>query len=96
VAQSLGFVEDTTLDLVRLALGVAAVAIAGGAFLYERKFGFWATYPYLVVGVPGYFVILFLYTYFARIFAGGAIYAGKRGSNKVSRAVCRTLVNFES
>lgn len=81
--ETLGYEQSFTLSDIKLALGVATVAIAGFMFYLDKKFGFYETYWVLVACITAYFAISGVLFYLNMGSAKNNKYVGYNGKHKV-------------
>ena len=81
--QSLGFKQSHLLTDVRLALALAACAIAGTTFYYDYKLGFENTKHLTLYAVIAYFVINSVLTLWIWGVEGRCVYVGTKDGVKV-------------
>jgi len=80
---SISFTQSHTLTDVRLALGYAAVAIAGALFYADWKLGWDVTRPYTLPAVVAYALLNGAFTYWMFVVEKGVVYAGERKGTKL-------------
>lgn len=80
---SLKFTQDNKQLDVRLALGYAAVTIAGALFYFDWKYGWDATKAWTGPAVAAYFVLNCAFMYWMYVVEKGLVYAGDRDGQKV-------------
>ncbi len=80
---SLKFKQLHTQTDVRLVLGYAAVAIAGGLFYFDWKFGWANSKPYTLPAVVAYFLLNGAFSYWLWVVEKGVVYEGEGKTGKV-------------
>jgi hypothetical protein len=80
---SISFTQSHSLTDVRLALGYAAVAIAGALFYADWKLGWDVTRPYTLPAVVAYALLNGAFTYWMFVVEKGVVYVGERKGTKV-------------
>lgn len=86
--RSLGFQQDNSKLDVRLALGYAAVIVAGATFAADYKLGWEATKYWTAVAVAVYAVLNGGLTYWMWAVEKGLVFQGTRSGSKVRWAIC--------
>jgi len=81
---SLRFKQVHTQTDIRLALGYAAVAIAGALFAFDWKFGWEASKPYTAPAVAAYLILNSAFSYWLWFVEKGVVYEGEGKTGKVS------------
>ncbi|KAF2674592.1 hypothetical protein BT63DRAFT_14925 [Microthyrium microscopicum] len=81
---SLGFTQSHTLTDVRLALGYAAVSIAGALFYADWKLGWDVTRAYTLPAVLAYGVLNLAFTYWLLRVEKGIVYTATRKGSTLS------------
>jgi hypothetical protein len=80
---SLKFRQIHTQTDVRLALGYAAVTIAGALFWFDWKFGWDSSKPYTAPAVAAYFILNGAFSYWLWVVEKGVVYEGEGKTGKV-------------
>ncbi|KAK8203674.1 microsomal signal peptidase 25 kDa subunit-domain-containing protein [Phyllosticta capitalensis] len=80
---SLKFTQDNKQLDVRLALGYAAVTIAGALFYFDWKYGWDATKAWTGPAVAAYFVLNCAFMYWMYVVEKGLVYAGDKDGQKI-------------
>jgi hypothetical protein len=68
---------------VRLALGYAAVTIAGALFWFDWKFGWDSSKPFTAPAVAAYFILNGAFSYWLWVVEKGVVYEGEGKTGKV-------------
>lgn len=68
---------------IRLALGYAAVIIAGALFYFDWKFGWDVSKPYTAPAVVVYFILNSAFSYWLWFVEAGCVYEGEGKTGKV-------------
>ncbi|PSN60806.1 hypothetical protein BS50DRAFT_563484 [Corynespora cassiicola Philippines] len=94
---SLKFRQKHTSTDVRLAMGYAAVIIAGALFYFDWKFGWEASKPYTAPAVVVYFLLNSAFTYWMWFVEKGLVYEGegKTGKLKIHASTQKHIPVYE-
>ncbi|KAF2270438.1 hypothetical protein CC78DRAFT_528215 [Lojkania enalia] len=94
---SLKFRQIHTQTDIRLAIGYAAVAVAGALFYLDWKFGWDVTKPYTAPAVIAYFILNSAFTYWLWFIEAGTVYEGegKTGKLRVATSTKKHIPIYE-
>lgn len=82
IMKKLGYTQNNELTDTRLAIGYAAVAVAGLTAAYDYYVGFFEAFNWTALGLVLYLVLNLAYVFWIWKYEAGTIYAGTRQTTK--------------